>query len=208
MTFKEKYIKYKKKYLDYINYLKQINKQMGGSLKYFVVTIGSFIQKSDKMFVSDPSYEFIPEEHEMGSKLMKLNLVIPNVLAGTYDVILRIKTNEREKNAELVCIHQSFLKDNGSMPLYKYPWEKQDDEIGVDTGQAGIYDLKYYGENEENGNNDWFEMNTRLTAKPTDYAGAMEHGAVSTAGNGDGIYPVYVIKNDSKIVGIKIVFID
>ena len=51
-------------------------------------------------------------------------------------------------------------------------------------------------------------MNSKLTAKPTDYAGAITHGAMSAAGNGDGIYPGYIIKNDSKIVGIQIVFID
>lgn len=227
----------------------------------YKVKIGEYIQESDKVFVSDPSYEYIKREHEPGSFLMKLNLVINNVLDGKWDVNLMIKDYEKERNAELVCIHKNVSYDSNN--ILKLNWIKKG-TIGVDSGQAGIYDLKYYRddnvvykisdtdaisdnnidynsqsdynvssdyrhnsesqsatelqsevrtetqtETDNNIGEEWYSMNSKLTLKPTDYAGAIPFGAVSSSGYGDGTYNVYVIKNNnSDIVGIKIIFID
>lgn len=204
MSYEGKYIKYKKKYLE----LKQKLKQNGSGNNNnshdcdYIVIIGSFKQESNQIFVSDPSYEYITKEHEKNSKLMKLNLVINNVKPGKWKVILRIKKNEVDRNAELICIHESFFRAD-----LKYQWEKEKHKIGIDSGQAGIYDLKYYRNDGKKSGDAWYEMNSQLSSKPTDYAGAISYGAVSSAGFGDGIYSVYVTKNDSKIVGVKIVFI-
>ena len=42
-----------------------LNKQNGGKCdSNYVVVIGSFNQTSDKIIISDPSYEYIPKEHK------------------------------------------------------------------------------------------------------------------------------------------------
>lgn len=194
MLYKEKYIKYKKKYIRL--------KQNGGRCDYYVVIIGSFNQKSKKIIISDPSHIYIPEEHKKNSKLMKLNLVTKNVKQGKWQVILKIKKEDKEKNAEIICIHKdSFSNESIEEVLSNDKWKKIG-IIGVDICQAGIYDLKYYKYNEKI----WQEINYELIPEPTDYALSLKYGAVSISENG--IYPVYIMKDDSEVVAVKIVFIE
>lgn len=208
-NYYDKYVKYKTKYNNLImqSNINSSNIQNPNICKcnYYQVTIGRFEQISDKMIVSDPSYEYVPEEHEPNSCLMKLNIVVDNVLSGQWVMILLIKKDIKDSNAELLCIHNSVTDSHSS--ILQIPWRKIGG-IGVDTGQAGIYDLRNYHNNLRY-DNEWYEMNSNLTNKPTDYSGVIPYGAVSSSGFGDGMYPVYVATNEnSKIVAVKIVFID
>jgi len=162
--------------------------------------IGTYEQESDSAIVSDPCYEYKVEEHN-NPLMMTLNLVIPNVKKGTWGIILRARSDQHARNAELLGIHTSF--DDKAL------WEKIGD-IGVDSGQCGIYDIKYYRDNKNTiGDIKWYDMNSAITRAPNNYAGAIPNGAVSSSGFGDGIYDVYVIKSpDLQIVGIKVIFID
>lgn len=182
----------------------------------YTVKIGDFQQISDKMFVSDPLFDYEPKEHEPNSFLWKLNMVIENVLPGCYQVVLLINKNEKYRNAVLVCMHQSM--EDSEKKINQYEWKKIG-TIGVDSGQAGIYDLKHYRDDSIiSDNNDetsketsdkWYQMNCDLTIKPTDFAGAISHGAVSRSGHGDGMYDVSIVKNDDdKVVMVKIFFIE
>ena len=176
----------------------------------YLFTLKSFNQQSDKMIVSDPSYEYNPKEHEKNSKLWKLNVVIDNVLSGEWKIMLGVRHSKPDNNAFIECIHEDYFKD-----IRKYKWEKIFD-IGVDSGQAGIYDMKYYGDDKQAPKSKdktqlsaWYQMNSSVTGKATDYAGPIPHGAVSMSGYGDGMYPVYVAKNkDKQVIGVKIIFID
>lgn len=163
------------------------------------VPIGRYTQLSDKIIVSDPSYEYIPKEHLLNNKLGKLNLVIENVKNGDYNIILHIMEYEKERNAELICCHETINLNT----IKNSEWIEIGD-IGVDSGQAGVYDLKYYPKEK---NNEWYRLNTNITSKPTDYAGSIPHGAVSSSGYGDGIYSVYIVKRQ-KVIAVKITFID
>ena len=82
---------------------------------YHQIIIGEFDQISDKMFVSDPSYQHDPNEHKPDPQNPNyvfynniLNIVINNVLSGQWLMMLLIKTCIKERNAELVCIHDSI----------------------------------------------------------------------------------------------------
>ena len=198
MSYKDRYIKYKKKYLDLKNKLACTS----NGKKLYTVNIGTFDQVSDKMIITDPTYEYVPEEHVIGSKLMKLNLVIDNVLPRKWNVILQIKSDQKDRNAILLVVHESYTN---AVLFGNLQWLKLDGIIGVDSGSAGVYDLQFYPKTITD---KWMDLNYNLVDKPTDYAGVLTHGAVSTSGFGDGMYESYIVKNDkSKIVAVKIIFI-
>lgn len=210
----QKYQKYKRKYFDIKMQQENNNDGMVGGAKikqktpgYYTLDIGEFQQISNKMIVSDPSYKYDPAEHKRGSRLMKLNLVLNKVLPGTWYVALRISNNEKRVNAFLVCTHKSVAK-NKSLIFQKAG------VIGVDSGQAGIYDLEYYQDEsivpkkfkKNNISDPWYEMNCKTSLTPTYRAGGLPYGAVSMAGFGDGLYTVYVAKKDNNIVCVSIDF--
>lgn len=87
--------------------------------------------------------------------------------------------------------------------------------IGVDSGQAGIFNYSAWKDNEPS-ESDWYNQACTLTLSRLHY-GIMEDssipwaeaacGLVSSSGYGDGGYPVYVAKVDGNVVGIRIVYI-
>ena len=169
---------------------------------FYLFNIGTFVQETDKIFVSDPSYTYIEKEHIADSSLMKLNLLINDVLSGKWNTMICVKNIDLHRNSELICSYESVDLSGISNNISE--WEFVDD-IGVDSAQAGIYDLAYYRNNE----NSWNDMNWSISSKPTVYAGIISHGAVSLSGYGDGFYPVYISKNSqSQVVAIRIIFIE
>ena len=173
---------------------------------------GSFIQESNSIMVSDPSYEYNPLEHVKNSVLFKLNLVISKVLKGTWNIFLIVRKDCKTRNAELACVHESVSTD-----LTSLNWQEEG-AIGVDSGQAGVYDLKHFGGNKVGGNQnnslviennkEWYKLNCKIASKPNAYGGPIPNGAVSSSGFGDGMYKVYrVTREDGRVIGIKIVFI-
>ncbi len=210
--FAEKYKKYKNRYLN----LK--NKMNSNRIFQYVAPFQKnsyFEQTTDKMFISDPSYEYIQKEHEPGSRLMKLNLLLDNVAKGVWKSLVLINSTDVNRNAALVCLYvgNESLEKNQELvdKSISEKWEKIG-MIGVDSGQAGIYDLKHYRDDSivsKNSEGDWFDANSKLTLKATDYGGVIKYGAVSSSGYGDGMYNVYVLRDGkTKIIGVKIVFID
>lgn len=207
MSFKEKYLIYKKKYLD----LKK--KCLSNTFKIY--DIGEFTQKSSKMIVSDPYYDYIPKEHKANSRLFKLNNVIRNPSKGKWKVLTMVYDKEDGRNARLLAINESIFNEDNNEKYLVMDWEKISN-IGVDSAMAGIYDLKHYGRirkpknsrKDEEDNDKWSEMNFNLTRNNKDNAAIFKNGCVSVSGYGDGFYPVYVLKdNKENVVGVQIIFI-
>lgn len=85
-------------------------------------------------------------------------------------------------------------------------------EVGVDSGQAGIFCDSIYPQGEETGDFDdkesFYGKVCDLTCETEDGWGVIEKGVVSSSGYGDGSYNAYGIKNeDNLLVAIKIVFV-
>jgi hypothetical protein len=187
---------------------------------YILTNIGAFQQISDKIIVSDPIYVYHGVENCFDGYL-----VIENVLSGSWNIIVSILNEKYKKNAELVCLHESI--DHSHTNLINMTWTQMGG-IGVDSGQAGIYDLKHYQDNKiitknlikkslefkasfkyENPEDIWCDYNSNMTLKSTYNAGSIPYGVVSSAGYGDGCYDVYTVSNrNGKIIGVKIVFIN
>jgi hypothetical protein len=153
---------------------------------------GEFEITSGKAMVSDPCYD--RETWCQG--------VIDNVKNGTWKAYLHIID---DRVGYILCHHKSHIC------LLNNDWTKESFEVGVDSGQAGVYDEpKYHGGEDDYGEGGWYDLNCNLTCdkdnKTVRYGGVLEGGVVSSSGYGDGGYDCSTIKNDGEIVGILVDF--
>ena len=158
------------------------------------VQIGSFKVKSGKVFVSDPCYD--------------LNTwcagTIKNVKNGNW-VASVIVSNQREfgkRIASLIAVHESSI--------FPYDgWVKEKFEVGVDSGQAGIYDYpEFRGRPEFRGGDseEWYQKCCNLTLSAVSAGIIEKSGVVSSSGFGDGSYVCSTVTQNKKVIAIKIDF--
>ena len=132
--------------------------------------------------------------------MISLINILSNVRKGVWNVYIT-------KN------HSSI----GSQPLLEYNCTEMD-SIGVDTGQVGIYDLAYYRDDNivrgypsassitsSDRGEHWYKVNSYMTGREP-RTGVIPHGAISSSGYGDGVYPVNILYDNSQIVGVWIDF--
>lgn len=177
------------------------------------------IRLSRRVVVSDPCYT--RDTWCMG--------FLENVKPGKYKPILTY-TDETggwgERVAEVAVFHESagYISDSR--------WEKADFEVGVDSGQAGIFSDYIYPTGKDTGEYDdktsfygacceatlgegykkfseWAEKGQKGTCPEWLRGGTiLNEGVVSSSGYGDGEYECYFAQNtNGEIVAIKIVFI-
>lgn len=158
------------------------------------------------VWVSDPCYE------AGGSGQVKLD----NVRTGQWSMLL----DKRDEGAWGSRVAELVVSHNGKCC---FSWEHAG-QIGVDSGQAGVFDVKHYrNDHISEGlprfyekeaicpDEDWYSLCCdRTLATKLGGGGVVPYGAVSRSGFGDGAYDVYVSKDRTtkEIVGIKIVFIE
>ena len=151
-----------------------------------IVKIGAFNQTSDKLTIFDPYFN-----HNESPFTEYLGLVITGASKGIWNAYLTILDSHKSKNAELTVIH--FMVDVPDFDFVTADWTLIGN-ITVNSGQAGIYDLKYHNNNAQNNNTHNVEI--------------VSNGIVSCSGFGNGQYNVFYLTKDNLVVGIKIVFID
>jgi len=144
------------------------------------------------MRVSDPCYE--RDTWSAGT--------IEDVKNGEWEA--HIKTIGK-RVAELSAYHTDIKPST----LKKLKWFEQDFEVGVDSGQCGLFDDKFYpeGETGEYGDNSFYGKCCSLTLK-NGGVGVLDFGVVSSSGYGDGAYICSTLEEKREIVGVKIVFIE
>lgn len=177
--------------------------------------LGTFKITSGKAMITDPCYK-------RGTWCAGM---LENVRNGDWNAYT-IRSDEADwgiRNAELIAFH-SDVDGTGVR------WKKTNIDVGVDSGQAGIFDeIKYpHGENEPErmakyNNGKWnpeFEKfydaaceatlgTDSFTYDPNFLRAGLvfDIGAVSSTGYGDGSYTCYTASRDGKIVGIRLVFL-
>lgn len=128
---------------------------------------------------------------------------IDNVKEGLYNVEVEISDEgmwgKRVKSLTVVhAEYKGFLFFNESARF----------EVGVDSGQAGIYDEDYYNKyhTADDCDDDWYDDICNLTNPAGTKDGKC---AVSSSGFGDGDYTCYMLVNDdNQVIAISIVFIE
>lgn len=107
----------------------------------------------------------------------------------------------------------SILHDNVFGSSDNKDWELLDINVGVDSGQCGIFDYEYYMQhggadhNREDNSNEFYDKACDITLGTPGYGVFDNSSFVSSSGYGDGSYNAYKLMDDGKVVGIKVVFI-
>jgi hypothetical protein len=141
---------------------------------------------------------------------------LTDVLPGAYnwEVSFNDTSGWGHRVSGITLIHNSFDDDDS------IEWQYHS-EIGVDSGQAGIFCESSYRNDEvasgittpsnvdfayeENGEGEaWYAKMCKFTLSDDSY-GAYDTGIVSSSGIGDGGYPLYVAyDNNDNIIAMKI----
>ena len=176
--------------------------------KHETLNLGSMEIVSGAVRVSDPCYD--TDTWCSGE--------IKNVKNGNWDCKV-IRFDEEDwgiRCGYLIVSHRTAY----SLSLDDLRWEEQEITVGVDSGQAGIFDKKYFRDdnNVENvkrhvpdnaicTDEPWYSICCDRTLRK-ESAGTIPNGCVSSSGFGDGSYTCSIIKDvkEEEVVGIMIDF--
>lgn len=168
-----------------------------------IIQLGDFEVKSGQLVVADPCYELDTNIIIMG--------VLEAVLNGTWaSEVEKVEIPDwGEANAKLTAYHHSAAEQGAFLEWIKCPFV-----AGVDSGQAGIFDIQKYRIPDADATLDSSDTDTKWyyaccdITESGEEAGVLDGGVVSRTGIGDGAYGVYKAVNEQdQVVGVKIVFI-
>ena len=144
----------------------------------------------------------------------KLNSVLP----GKYNVDVQKSDLDGwgTRVSSITVIHEDYEDTDD--------WE-QHSECGVDSGQCGIFCMTSYRNDEmsvgittppldnpfvlpynDKGGDMWYEKMCQFTLGKEQF-GLYDTGVVTSSGIGDGLYPMDVMMDGDKIVGIRITYL-
>lgn len=155
--------------------------------------LGSFDVRSGELIVSDPCYSL---DTWCQGKL-------GNVRNGEWRAaVVKGKTDWGNHCWAVLAVHKDFPLKTTAFP------ELTDIHVGVDSGQAGIFDAaEYHGGEDDYGDDGWYDLACKQTLDTKLGAGVLKGGVVSSSGFGDGGYECHVARDGEQIVGVKITFI-
>ena len=167
------------------------------------------ITLSENVMVSDPCYS--PDTW--------CQTKLDNVLPGLYNVEVDRHdegTGWGIRVSGITVIHEDYEDTDD--------WE-QHSECGVDSGQCGIFCMTGYRNDElsvgittppldnpfvlpynDKGGDMWYEKMCQFTLGKEQF-GLYDTGVVSSSGIGDGLYPMDVMMDGDKIVGIRLEYL-
>ena len=166
--------------------------------------IGTFTNESGKLRVSDPCY--VKETWCAG---------VLDAKPGQYRAFSVRCQQEPGYISRLLVCHEDHLAPLPGSSL----WKLQDIDVGVDSGQAGVFDERYYRDDTTVSDSDrspdgyticedepWYSICCDRTLS-IDKAGVIPFGAVSSAGYGDGSYSCFAVKKNDEVIAVMIEFI-
>jgi hypothetical protein len=171
-----------------------------------LIKVGKFKIESGSVIVSDPCYD---------TNLWCCNQ-LDSIKEGNWiGCVIREKVRYGWgiRNVRLLAVHEDYENklDNGELQF-----ELTGIQVGVDSGQAGIFDLLSYRKNKlidytPNPGFDtepWYGACAEKTLKTEISAGIVPNGVVSESGIGDGSYDLYIAQDYyGLIIAIKIDFV-
>ena len=159
-------------------------------------TAGYFEIHSGRMIISDPCY------NKTGWCTGELNLV----KMGSWKAIARIGEVRGwgKRCWELIAIHC----EHAEMSPDKIT-ENAEFDIGVDSGQCGVYDSNHFPEEkgEYSDKNSWYRKVCEITHQVQ--GGVIKGGYVTPSGFGDGGYECFVKREQktNQVIGVRVIFI-
>jgi len=168
--------------------------------------VGRFQVESGILVVIDPGY-LLREVKTLGAS-------VPSARKGGWIASVAYVTSKEwgTRCAELYVRHESLPNTQGAT------WLRQEGLIGVDSGQAGVFDEKHFRRKEVVPKNHawkeppvdpddpWYSLCCDQTLG-TLRAGAIPFGSVSSSGFGDGAYEWDLLRAGSDVVAVRVIFI-
>lgn len=167
--------------------------------------IGTFKIESGEVMISDPCYDVDTW----------CNGTIEGVKKGKWNASVE-KDKKDGRCMRLIAWHSDITMPDVS----SYKWGMEDITVGVDSGQAGIFDIEHFKKDEDVTNvkrisnqepicedEPWYSICCDRTLNEIG-AGVIPFGCVSSSGYGDGSYDCYAIRQRNTCVAIMIIFCD
>lgn len=178
--------------------------------------VGSFTVENG-IIISDPSYKFDVNKYSKGFKIQDY-FTKEKVKQGEWNGYIEI-----DEKSGRVAVLRACHSDLSAEELDKCKWEQCNGSIGVDSGQAGIYDSMYFRDNSLVGDyplakyitnidkkgEKWYSMCCQQTYDENDFskrAGIIPYGVVSSSGWGDGCYDYSVNIQNNIVQAVEILF--
>lgn len=170
--------------------------------KDWIERLGSFELTGDKLMVTDPCY----------TRGTWCQGVIDNCVPGFWHAWTHMTTDTDGRGTRVAELEaMAGLAHGGQLT----DWVRLDVDVGVDSGQCGVFDDNLYPDGETGEYGDLTTFYGRACAAtyyddPANfkYGDVIAEGAVSSSGYGDGGYNAYVKKNsDGRVCAVKVVFI-
>jgi hypothetical protein len=164
------------------------------------------ITLGESVMVSDPCYS-VPTWCQVK---------VDGVLPGNYYTFAKLwnDTSWGCRISKLCVVHEDYINAD-------LKFRRNTGVVGVDSGQAGIFDLASYRNDEiadsittpnvdfglhDRGIGDvWYEKMCKFTLSDNSW-GVYDNGVVTSSGLGDGSYDLYTSKVNKKIVALHIDF--
>lgn len=165
--------------------------------------LGEFEIESAKILLTDPCYQH-EEYSESDASYAEKGI-------WKADAIQVYDESWGNRITLLYAHHENHLQAALNQP----GWETLEYGTGVDSGQAGFFDLKYFNdanqikealENPLTGKNLWYDYCCHKTLDTDIGAGTIPFGVVSSSGLGDGYYPAYGQKDGDSFIALAIDF--
>lgn len=172
-----------------------------------------------------------PQELRFAVSSGKINITDPCYTTDTTCALFNLPAEigewlavaEYEDGKWGYCV-KSILAHRANTSRFAYDFQLLSDDIGVDSGQCGIFDAKFYPQGESTGEyedkDSFYGKVCELTSNDEEHEkdksipystyGIIDNfGVVSSSGYGDGCYKAYGIKNDAgELVFIRVDFLE
>lgn len=162
-----------------------------------------FIKLTSEVTVTDPCYQLDSRYRHLGCSLVN---VLPGDWVCGVDYLYVRNRKKPAKVTNLYCYHEAYVGTNFDLDAMHYRGS-----CGVDSGQLGVFDNQYLGHIQnckEKRLDSWYRSMCRTTLCKKLACAKSDKCYVSSSGYGDGVYAVYVARNeDGQIIGIRIPFI-
>lgn len=164
--------------------------------------IGNFKTNSDILRITDPCY----------TKDTWCSGILQNCQIGKWSAFL-IYSNEGSfgiRVSQIFAVAGDISISDAQKVLDEYNWKLANIHVGVDSGQAGIFEDNEYPEEEtgEYGDNTTFYGKCCDLTQTDDQGGVLDFGVVSSSGYGDGSYECFYAEKNDLISSIRIVFLE
>lgn len=152
--------------------------------------VGLFRVRSGRLVVTDPCY----------SRDTWCQGVLDNVRDGVWEAYVAY-SDEKDWGVRVAVLTAYY----DTTPPEEPKWERQQFEVGVDSGQAGIFDFDKYPEDPSD--TPFYDECCDLTLSDAS-VGVLDFGVVSSSGFGDGGYRCETAQDaDGHIIAVRITFI-